>query len=121
MELNPFTITNVGGFPLDMRGEVDDCALFRNTTKWKVDGQLIEFPSAFGVSFTPEERLIQEMDEKTGFFPPFLILPLSPSTLSYFLLFLFPPFYLLIPPSSLCPPPTSVHFLFQERPLNLQY
>jgi len=66
MELNPFTVTHVGGFPLDMRGELDDCALFRNTTKWKIDGQLIEFPSAFGVTYTPEERVIQEMDEKTG-------------------------------------------------------
>jgi len=66
MELNPFTLTNTGGFPLDMRGEIDDCALFRNTTKWKVDGHLIEFPSAFGVSFTPEEKRIQDMDEKTG-------------------------------------------------------
>lgn len=66
LELNPFTLTNSGGFPLDTRAELDDCALFRNTTKWKVDGHLIEFPSAFGVSFTPEERYIQELDEKTG-------------------------------------------------------
>lgn len=66
LELNPFTLTNNGGFPLDTRAEIDDCALFRNTQKWKVDGQIIEFPSAFGVSFTPEERYIQELDEKTG-------------------------------------------------------
>lgn len=66
MELNPFTVTQAGGFPLDMRGELDDCALFRNTTKWKVDGHLIEFPSAFGITYTPEEMAIHDMDEKTG-------------------------------------------------------
>jgi len=66
LELNPFTLSSSGGFPLDMRGELDDCAVFKNTNKWKIDDELVEFPSPFGKIFPPEEKFVHELDEKTG-------------------------------------------------------
>jgi ATP citrate (pro-S)-lyase len=66
LELNPFTLTASGGFPLDMRGELDDCAIFKNTQKWKVDDDLLDFPSPFGKVYPPEEKFVHELDEKTG-------------------------------------------------------
>eukprot|EP01018_Ginkgo_biloba_P033362 Gb_26232 [translate_table: standard] len=44
LEINPFTLVNGGPHPLDMRGELDDTAAFKNFNKW---GN-IEFPMPFG-------------------------------------------------------------------------
>jgi ATP citrate (pro-S)-lyase len=74
MEFNPFTFkTGDTGqetgnrkpatvVPLDMRGELDDTASFKNQKKWEG----LEFPKAFGRKLYPEEEAVEEMDEKTG-------------------------------------------------------
>jgi len=67
LEMNPFTITHSGKpRPLDMRAELDDCAHFKNATKWRVDGAPVEFPDAFGKSLCEEEKYIRNLDEQTG-------------------------------------------------------
>jgi len=67
MEMNPFTITASGQpFPLDMRGEIDDCANFKNHNKWKVDGHDIDFPTAFGKTYLEQEKAVRHLDEQTG-------------------------------------------------------
>jgi len=67
LEMNPFTLTSSGeAYPLDMRGELDDCAHFKNAAKWNVDGRPIEFPSPFGRTFCDEEKVVRELDEQTG-------------------------------------------------------
>jgi len=62
LEMNPFTIVNDTPYPLDMRGELDDTALFKNFKKW---GN-VEFPLPFGRTMSPAEESIHRMDEKTG-------------------------------------------------------
>ncbi|KAG0593022.1 hypothetical protein M758_1G291300 [Ceratodon purpureus] len=62
LEMNPFTLVNNVPCPLDMRGELDDTALFKNFQKW---GD-VEFPLPFGRTMTPAEESIHRMDEKTG-------------------------------------------------------
>jgi ATP citrate (pro-S)-lyase len=63
MEFNPLTVDAVGNpIPLDMRGELDDTASFKNAKKW---GEL-EFPMAFGKSMTVHEGAVRDMDECTG-------------------------------------------------------
>jgi len=67
IEFNPFTILANGTvFPLDARGEVDDCANFKNNNKWKVDGTPIDFPNTFGRKYCPEESVVRHLDEQTG-------------------------------------------------------
>lgn len=67
LEMNPFALTSSGQpYPLDMRAEVDDCAHFKNGTKWKVNGTEIEFPNAFGKTFCEEEKVVKGLDELTG-------------------------------------------------------
>ncbi|KAK3017001.1 hypothetical protein RJ639_006567 [Escallonia herrerae] len=44
LEMNPFALVNGGPYPLDMRGELDDTAAFKNFKKWSN----IEFPLPFG-------------------------------------------------------------------------
>lgn len=67
MEFNPFTILSNGTvFPLDARGEVDDCAHFKNANKWKVDGTLLDFPNTFGRKYCQEESVVRHLDEQTG-------------------------------------------------------
>lgn len=34
IEMNPFTLVNGEPYPLDMRGELDDTAAFKNFKKW---------------------------------------------------------------------------------------
>lgn len=34
IEMNPFTLINQELYPLDMRGELDECAAFRNEDKY---------------------------------------------------------------------------------------
>lgn len=63
LEMNPFILTNDGvPLPLDMRGELDDTAFFRNSRKW---GQ-VEFPLPFGRSLTSAETFVHELDQNTG-------------------------------------------------------
>lgn len=63
LEMNPFVLTDDGvPLPLDMRGELDDTAFFRNSRKW---GQL-EFPLPFGRALTSAETFVHDLDENTG-------------------------------------------------------
>ncbi|KAF3340510.1 ATP-citrate synthase alpha chain protein 3-like protein [Carex littledalei] len=62
IEMNPFTLVNGEPYPLDMRGELDDTAAFKNFKKW---GGL-EFPLPFGRVLNPAESFIHRLDEKTS-------------------------------------------------------
>ncbi len=63
LEMNPFTFDSNGNFvPLDLRMEIDDCASFKNESKWGA----IEFPEAFGRKPYPEEQFVKDLDSKTG-------------------------------------------------------
>ncbi|KAG6408620.1 hypothetical protein SASPL_131638 [Salvia splendens] len=62
LEMNPFTLVNGEPFPLDMRGELDDTAAFKNFKKW---GN-IEFPLPFGRVLSPTESFIHSLDEKVN-------------------------------------------------------
>ncbi|KAK2647251.1 hypothetical protein Ddye_022446 [Dipteronia dyeriana] len=62
MEMNPFTLDNGEPYPLDMRGELDENAAFKNEDKW---GDL-EFPLPFGRVLSPEEIFIHALNEKTS-------------------------------------------------------
>uniref|UniRef100_A0A0C9S7A8 ATP citrate synthase n=1 Tax=Wollemia nobilis TaxID=56998 RepID=A0A0C9S7A8_9CONI len=70
LEMNPFTLVNGEPYPLDMRGELDDTATFKNFKKW---GN-IEFPMPFGRVMSPAESAIHSMDEKTSASLKFTIL-----------------------------------------------
>ncbi|KAK4485755.1 hypothetical protein RD792_008401 [Penstemon davidsonii] len=60
LEMNPFTLVDGKPYPLDMRGELDDTATFKNFKKW---GN-IEFPLPFGRVMSPTESFIHGLDEK---------------------------------------------------------
>lgn len=62
LEMNPFTLVNGSPYPLDMRGELDDTAAFKNFKKW---GN-IEFPLPFGRVMSPTESFVHGLDEKTS-------------------------------------------------------
>lgn len=62
LELNPFTLVEGKPYPLDMRGELDDTAAFKNFKKW---GN-IEFPLPFGRVMSATESFIHRLDEKTS-------------------------------------------------------
>ncbi|XP_027939159.1 ATP-citrate synthase alpha chain protein 2 isoform X1 [Vigna unguiculata] len=62
LEMNPFTLVNEKPYPLDMRGELDDTAAFKNFNKW---GD-IEFPLPFGRVLSPTESFIHSLDDKTS-------------------------------------------------------
>ena len=62
LEINPIAMTNEGLVPLDMVARLDDTAQFMCGRKW---GD-IEFPAPFGRGLTKEEKLIKELDEKSG-------------------------------------------------------
>ncbi|BBN12576.1 ATP citrate (pro-S)-lyase [Marchantia polymorpha subsp. ruderalis] len=62
LEMNPFTLVNGSPYPLDMRGELDDTAMFKNFKKWAD----VEFPLPFGRTMSPAEEKIHKLDEKTG-------------------------------------------------------
>ncbi|KAL4305501.1 hypothetical protein AHAS_Ahas16G0084600 [Arachis hypogaea] len=70
LEMNPFTLVNDKPYPLDMRGELDDTAAFKNFNKW---GN-IEFPLPFGRVLSPTESFIHSLDEKTSASLKFTIL-----------------------------------------------
>ncbi|XP_039126223.1 LOW QUALITY PROTEIN: ATP-citrate synthase alpha chain protein 1-like [Dioscorea cayenensis subsp. rotundata] len=61
LEMNPFTLVEGNPYPLDMRGELDDTAAFKNFKKW---GK-IEFPLPFGRVMSASENFIHGLDEKT--------------------------------------------------------
>ncbi|KAF6164069.1 hypothetical protein GIB67_017653 [Kingdonia uniflora] len=62
LEMNPFTLVEGKPYPLDMRGELDDTASFKNFKKW---GN-IEFPLPFGRVMSSTESFIHQLDEKTS-------------------------------------------------------
>lgn len=62
LEMNPFTLVNGKPYPLDMRGELDDTAAFKNFKKWGG----VEFPMPFGRVMSPTESFIHSLDEKTS-------------------------------------------------------
>ncbi|KHN49066.1 ATP-citrate synthase alpha chain protein 1 [Glycine soja] len=62
LEMNPFTLVNGKPYPLDMRGELDDTAAFKNFKKW---GN-IESPLPFGRVMSTTEAFIHGLDEKTS-------------------------------------------------------
>ncbi|KAE8664670.1 ATP-citrate synthase alpha chain protein 1 [Hibiscus syriacus] len=62
LEMNPFTLVVGKPYPLDMRGELDDTAAFKNFKKW---GN-IEFPLPFGRVMSATESYIHGLDEKTS-------------------------------------------------------
>ncbi|KAF3968644.1 hypothetical protein CMV_007490 [Castanea mollissima] len=62
LEMNPFTLVDGKPYPLDMRGELDDTAAFKNFKKWGS----IEFPMPFGRVMSPSESFIHGLDEKTS-------------------------------------------------------
>eukprot|EP01096_Ripella_sp_DP13-Kostka_P015594 TRINITY_DN738_c1_g1_i1.p2 TRINITY_DN738_c1_g1~~TRINITY_DN738_c1_g1_i1.p2 ORF type:complete len:475 (+),score=229.51 TRINITY_DN738_c1_g1_i1:84-1427(+) len=66
IETNPFVFVNdeedKQPLPLDLCAELDDTARFKNAKKW---GDL-EFPDVFGHDISAEERLIEDLDSKTG-------------------------------------------------------
>ncbi|CAI0434688.1 unnamed protein product, partial [Linum tenue] len=63
LEMNPFTLVDGKPYPLDMRGELDDTAAFKNfKNRW---GD-IEFPLPFGRVMSATESFIHTLDEKTS-------------------------------------------------------
>ncbi|CAN6446246.1 unnamed protein product [Victoria cruziana] len=62
LEMNPFTLLEEEPYPLDMRGELDDTAAFKNFKKW---GN-VEFPLPFGRVMSSTESFIHKLDEKTS-------------------------------------------------------
>lgn len=62
LEMNPFTLVDGNPYPLDMRGELDDTAAFKNFKKW---GD-IEFPMPFGRVMSATETFVHALDEKTS-------------------------------------------------------
>ncbi|EPS59393.1 hypothetical protein M569_15412, partial [Genlisea aurea] len=70
LEMNPFTLVNGKPYPLDMRGELDDTAAFKNFKTWGS----IEFPLPFGRVMSPSESFIHGLDEKTSASLKFTIL-----------------------------------------------
>ncbi|XP_008812168.2 ATP-citrate synthase alpha chain protein 2 [Phoenix dactylifera] len=62
LEMNPFTLVNGKPYPLDLRGELDDTAAFKNFKKW---GNL-ELPLPFGRVMSATESFIHGLDEKTS-------------------------------------------------------
>ena len=62
LEINPMAMTKQGFIPLDMVARLDDTAQFVCGQKWEG----IEFPAPFGRCLTNEEKIIKELDKKSG-------------------------------------------------------
>ncbi len=62
LEINPFSVNGLNIVPIDLVARLDDTAFFKDSEKW---GD-IEFPTPFGRSFTKEEELVRQLDEKSG-------------------------------------------------------
>ncbi len=67
LEINPFAITKEKKIvPLDVKARLDDTAAFLHTDTWGNPSNPIEFPAGFGQTMSSEEKMIKELDEKTG-------------------------------------------------------
>jgi len=62
LEINPVVMTETQIVPLDCAAKIDETAAFLCEPMW----QGAEFPAPFGRAAFPEEKLIQDMDAKTG-------------------------------------------------------
>ena len=62
LEINPFALEEGKVVLMDVKSRVDDYAAFPCAEQW---GKL-EFPKPFGTARTPEERRVEEIDERTG-------------------------------------------------------
>ncbi len=62
LELNPFVIQDKTVIPLDCVARLDDTANYWMKETWGV----MEFPPPFGLTSTPEEQYIKELDERSG-------------------------------------------------------
>ncbi len=62
LEVNPFAIEKGKVILFDVKARVDDYATFQCADKWGA----LEFPKAFGMVQTPEEKRVEEIDERTG-------------------------------------------------------
>ncbi len=62
LEINPFALEQGKVVLMDVKSRVDDYAAFPCAEKWGA----LEFPKPFGTTQTPEERRIEELDERTG-------------------------------------------------------
>lgn len=64
LEMNPFTLTQAKTVrPLDLRVVLDDTASFEQEKNW---GKNFAFPEAFGTTKTREERVVSDLDARTG-------------------------------------------------------
>ncbi|MBU1911282.1 ATPase, partial [Patescibacteria group bacterium] len=70
LEFNPITEVNGKVYLLDTVARVDTCAAYRQRNNWKG----MEVPEGFGSTILPEEKKIQEMDEKSGSSLKFVLL-----------------------------------------------
>ena len=62
LEINPFTVVNNNIVPLDTVAKLDDTGAFESANDW---GN-IDFPPSFGTTSKKEEKIIRELDEKSG-------------------------------------------------------
>jgi ATP-citrate lyase beta-subunit len=62
LEINPFALEQGKVVPLDTVARVDDYAAFSCADKWGC----LEFPKPFGMLTTPEEKRVEEIDDRTG-------------------------------------------------------
>jgi ATP-citrate lyase beta-subunit len=82
LEINPFALEGGKVVVMDVKSRVDDYATFQCSEKWSprelaaTGGEgafecaekwgALEFPKPFGTVQTPEERRVEELDERTG-------------------------------------------------------
>jgi ATP-citrate lyase beta-subunit len=62
LEINPFALEEGRVILMDVKSRVDDYAAFPCAEKWGT----LEFPKPFGAIQTPEEKRVEEIDERTG-------------------------------------------------------
>jgi ATP-citrate lyase beta-subunit len=63
LEINPFALTKEAILPLDMVAKLDDTGEFAAAHLW---GDDIDFPAAFGRTWSPEEMRVRELDAMSG-------------------------------------------------------
>ncbi|MDY0004671.1 MAG: ATP citrate lyase citrate-binding domain-containing protein, partial [Polyangia bacterium] len=62
LEINPFALEKGSVVLMDVKSRLDDYAAFQCSDMWGA----LDFPKAFGATQTPEERRVEELDERTG-------------------------------------------------------
>jgi len=62
LEINPVVLTETQIVPIDCAAKIDETAAFLAESLW----QGVDFPNPFGRAAFPEEKLIADMDAKTG-------------------------------------------------------